>query len=164
MAASRVFPDTRNFCRCPMTASPWKRPESVLVVAHTRGGLVLLLRRLAPPDHWQSVTGSLEWHESAPKVAARRELLEETGIDGGRLIDTGVVNRYPILPPWRARYAPEATENREYVFLLELAEPCPIRLCPEEHDAVVWLPRLAAAQQVFSYTNREAVLAFVPRQ
>lgn len=147
-----------------MTATPWKRPESVLVVVYARGGLVLLLRRLAPPDHWQSVTGSLEWHESAPKVAARRELLEETGIDGGRLIDTGVVNRYPILPPWRARYAPEAAENREYVFLLELAEPCPIRLCPEEHDAVVWLPRLAAAQQVFSYTNREAVLAFVPRQ
>lgn len=145
-----------------MTAPPWKRPESVLVVVHTVDGLVLLLRRLSPPDHWQSVTGSLEWDEAEPFVAARRELLEETGIDGGRLIATGIVNRYPILPPWRARYAPGATENLEHVFTLALPEPCPVRPCPEEHDAVVWLPRAAAAQRVFSYTNRDAVLAFVP--
>ena len=145
-----------------MTAPPWKRPESVLVVVYTVGGRVLLLRRVAPPDHWQSVTGSLEWDEADPFVAARRELLEETGIDGSRLIATGIVNRYPILPPWRARYAPGATENLEHVFALELPEPGRVRLCPAEHDAFAWLPRVAAAQQVFSYTNRAAVLALVP--
>ena len=52
----------------------------MLVVVYTAGRDVLLLQRREPPDFWQSVTGSLEPGESAID-AARRELLEETGID-----------------------------------------------------------------------------------
>ena len=95
---------------------PFKRPESVLVIVYTRAGEVLLLRRCQPADFWQSVTGSLEWEETAPLQAAYRELREETGLgEGLQVLDCGTVNRFPILPHWQPRYG-EARENTEYVF------------------------------------------------
>ena len=57
----------------------FRRPESVLIVIYTTGGEFLLMERRKPPGFWQSVTGSLEWGETADE-AARRELIEETGI------------------------------------------------------------------------------------
>ncbi|HSP01262.1 MAG TPA: dihydroneopterin triphosphate diphosphatase, partial [Thioalkalivibrio sp.] len=97
----------------------YKRPESILVVVHTLGGEVLLLRRLNPPDFWQSVTGSLEQGESA-QAAARRELYEETGLDAAGLVDAHRQFRFTIHTAWRHRYAPDAHENLEHVFLLAL--------------------------------------------
>jgi len=138
----------------------YKRPESVLVVVYTAAGEVLVLRRCQPPDFWQSVTGSLHWEETDPLDAARRELREETGLgDTVEVIACGAVNRFPILPPWRQRYAPEVTENLEHVFRVSLPERCSIILNPHEHDAWLWLPRATAAAKVMSYTNRDAILA-----
>ena len=57
-----------------------KRPESVLVLVCTRAGEILLLERSRPRGFWQSVTGSLEWGETAADAAAR-ELFEETGME-----------------------------------------------------------------------------------
>ena len=54
----------------------FRRPESVLIVIYTVGGEFLLLERRRPPGFWQSVTGSLEWGETADD-AARRELVED---------------------------------------------------------------------------------------
>jgi ADP-ribose pyrophosphatase YjhB (NUDIX family) len=56
----------------------------VLIVIYTDGGEFLLLERRRPAGFWQSVTGSLEWGEM-PTRAARRELIEETGITQGVL-------------------------------------------------------------------------------
>ncbi|HDP89169.1 MAG TPA: dihydroneopterin triphosphate diphosphatase [Thioalkalivibrio sp.] len=137
-----------------------KRPESVLVVVYNDRGEVLLLRRVQPAGFWQSVTGSLEWGEAAG-AAARRELFEETGLDL-RVEPCGRTNRFAIRPEWRARYAPEADENTETVFRVAVSGYPAIRLNPAEHDACEWLPRQAAAARVFSWTNREAILAFVP--
>ena len=135
----------------------WKRPESVLVVVYNDAGEVLLLRRRDPGDFWQSVTGSLEQGE-APIETARRELREETGLEAAdELCDTGVVNRFPIHPAWRARYAPEVSENTEYVFLLPVHGRPAVRLNPAEHVEYVWLPRDAAAGLASSETNREAI-------
>ena len=44
-----------------------------------------------------------------------------------------------------------------------LAEQWPdIRLNPQEHQTCCWLPREQAAHRVGSYTNRDAILEFVP--
>ena len=51
----------------------FKLPESVLVVVHTPLLDVLLLRRAAQPDFWQSVTGSREPGDPDPEATARRE-------------------------------------------------------------------------------------------
>lgn len=136
-----------------------KRPESVLVVIYTAMDEVLVLRRRQPADFWQSVTGSLSWEETDPLAAARRELREETGLgDNVEVVACDTVNRFPILPPWRHRYAPDVVENIEHVFRVRLAERPPITLNPAEHSEYRWLVRAVAATQVTSYTNREAIL------
>lgn len=146
-----------------MTAGdkPLKRPESVLVMLYTVTGEVLVLRRRRPADFWQSVTGSMRWDEDDPLDTARRELFEETGLANVDIIDCHTVNRFPIKPAWQARYG-DARENTEHVFRAELPGRVSIRLDPEEHSEYCWLPRQAAAAQVSSWTNRDAILRFVP--
>jgi dATP pyrophosphohydrolase len=139
--------------------SDYKRPESVLVVVHTRAGEVLMLQRRQPPDFWQSVTGSLKWGES-PLVAAQRELREETGLEG-EIIDCHKTNRFPMHPVWRARYAPGTDTNLEHVFRAEFASRPEVGLNPQEHQSCRWLSRAAAAELASSWTNRDAILDYV---
>ncbi len=138
----------------------FKRPESILIVVYTVAGDVLMLRRVEPPDFWQSVTGSLEWDES-PMDAACRELAEETGLAAQGLQDCGRTNRFPILPAWRARYASDVHENLEHVFRLRLPQRAEIRLNPAEHSEYQWLPKHEAATRATSWTNRDAILELV---
>ncbi|MGH8284077.1 MAG: dihydroneopterin triphosphate diphosphatase [Gammaproteobacteria bacterium] len=142
----------------------FKRPESVLVVIYAEHGKVLQLRRREPPDFWQSVTGSLKRDETSLQ-AANREVREETGLqaDAG-LTDSGIINRYPIHPAWRTKFAPEVKENTEYVFSLRLPAITAIRLDPAEHVEYRWLPRSEAAALVSSHTDREAILKLVPAE
>jgi len=145
------------------TAAAYKRPESVLVVVHT-GTAVLLLRRADHADFWQSVTGSLDWNET-PRAAAARELFEETGIrtEPEMLRDMELVHRYPIQPRWRARYAPDVSENTEHTFALMLPLEVPVRLCAE-HAEYAWFGVADAAARVASWTNRDAILAIERRR
>ena len=135
----------------------YKRPESVLVVIYSRTGKFLLMRRSQPADFWQSVTGSLRPDES-PIDAARREVTEETGLSARNIEDQHQQNRFPILPAWRARYAPEVSENLEHVFSFCVPRDCQIVMNPEEHTACEWLNCDAAIERVASYTNRDAIL------
>lgn len=136
----------------------YRRPESVLVVVHTTGGKVLLLRRNNPADFWQSVTGGLRDAET-PRAAALRELAEETGsAHAGALRDLHLTYRYPIHPAWRERYAPEVSENLEHVFALALPAESAIRLNRAEHVEYAWLDIAAAAARVASWSNRAAIL------
>ena len=136
-----------------------KLPVSVLVVVHTAAGEVLLLERAARPGYWQSVTGSLDRPDEPPAEAARREVLEETGI-GARPQD---LRRWPlaytfeIYPQWRHRFAPGTTHNTEHVFSLELPQPVTAVLAPDEHVASQWLPWREAAAKCFSWSNRDAI-------
>jgi dATP pyrophosphohydrolase len=134
-----------------------KRSQSVLVVIATRAGEFLLLRRTAPADFWQSVTGSLDPGE-CPRLAAVRELREETGLEAGsRLVDLHRSVLFPIVRAWRKRYAKGARFNREYWFALILDGRRLIRLDRREHLESRWLPAERAAAQATSWTNREAI-------
>ncbi len=143
---------------------PYKTPVSVLVVIHTPALDVLLLERARHPGFWQSVTGSQEDDETL-SATARREVLEETGIDAAaaEIIDWQKTNRYEIFAEWRHRYAPGVTENTEHVFSLCLPEPLPVTIAPDEHRAWRWLPWREAAAACFSWSNRDAILELPQR-
>jgi dATP pyrophosphohydrolase len=140
----------------------FKIPESVLVVIHTPALEVLLIERADHPGYWQSVTGSLDAPDELLAQTARREVLEETGIDlaqaGGELRDWGLRNRYEIYPVWRHRYAAGVTHNTEHVFGLTVPAGTAVKLSPREHLTWQWLPWREAADRCFSPSNAEAIL------
>ena len=133
-----------------------KRPESVLVVIHTRALECLLLERVRPAGFWQSVTGSLRWDET-PAEAAAREVREETGLDPAALRDAHVQRSFQILPEWRARYGAGVDTNVEHLWYLELPERRAVTLAPNEHVGYAWLALDDAIHKVASWTNREAL-------
>jgi len=141
-----------------------KIPVSTLVVVHTAGLDVLLLERADRPGFWQSVTGSQDPGESLRETAAR-EVGEETGLDAHRydLREWNLRNVFEIYPVWRHRYAPGVTYNTEHVFGLRLPERRPIRLAPLEHLRAEWAPWQQAAERVFSWSNRKAILELPER-
>ena len=139
-------------------ARPHKIPRSVLVVIHTPALDVLLIERADRPGYWQSVTGSLDAEDEPLALTARREVREETGIEGGELRDWGLENVYEIYPVWRHRYASGVTHNTEHVFGLTVPAGTPVRLAPREHLAWRWLPWREAADACFSPSNAEAIL------
>ncbi|MGH8427905.1 MAG: dihydroneopterin triphosphate diphosphatase [Gammaproteobacteria bacterium] len=138
-----------------------RRPESVLVLVASRAGEVLLLERVIPPGFWQSVTGSLEWSESAAHAAAR-ELFEETGIRAwGRIENLDTSACFAIRPEWRHKYAADVVENHEHWFRLWLPQRVAIRLAPREHRRHEWVPAGEAAARVSSWSNRAALERFI---
>jgi dihydroneopterin triphosphate diphosphatase len=134
----------------------FRRPESVLIVIHTDGGEYLLLERRRPPGFWQSVTGSLEWGEDADS-AARREVVEETGITQGVLVNLQWAQVYEILPAFGKVYAPGTTLNLEHAFSLRLAERVPVTMSATEHVQYRWVSDREALDTVSSSTNRAII-------
>lgn len=132
----------------------YKQPVSVLVMIYTPQLDVLLLERADRPGFWQSVTGSREDEESL-RETARREVLEETGLEAERynFTDWQLSNTYEIYPHWRARYAPGVIHNTEHLFGLELPGRLPVTLAPNEHLRYEWMDWRTAAVRVFSWTN-----------
>ena len=141
-----------------------KIPVSTLVVIYTPQLDVLLLERADHPGYWQSVTGSQDPGESLAGTAIR-EVAEETGIDARRyaLEDWNLQNVFEIYPVWRHRYAPGVTHNTEHVFGLRVPRPLAVRVEPREHLAAQWLPWREAAERVFSWSNRKAILTLPER-
>lgn len=143
----------------PEQKSP-KQPFSVLVVLHDADHNILLLERADRADFWQSVTGSLEVGET-PFQAALREVAEETGfvLQNHQLRDCETQVVYEIYPHWRYRYAAGVTHNTEHWFRAQIATGSVPKLT--EHTAWQWLPRVQAAELVFSPSNRDAILALL---
>lgn len=136
--------------------SPFRRPESVLIVIYTAAGEFLLLERTRPPGFWQSVTGSIEWGEMADD-AARREVIEETGITQGLLRNLQWTQVYDILPAFGKKYAPGITRNLEHAFALKLLDRAPVTLSPTEHVKFRWAAAGEAIETVSSSTNRAVI-------
>ena len=140
-----------------MRATDYRIPISVLVVVHTDDAQVLLLRRAEPFDFWQSITGSLQIGEDHAD-AAKRELLEETGLtDEGELQYSGVNRQFVIDSRWRDRFEPGTVENVEFEWHYRVATPVEITICDDEHSEYCWLPMADAAKKVWSWTNRAAL-------
>jgi dATP pyrophosphohydrolase len=142
-----------------------KIPVSTLVVIHTEDLQVLLLERADRPGYWQSVTGSQEEGETLAQTA-KREVREETGLDaaGFELSDWNLLNVFEIYPIWRHRYAEGVTHNTEHVFGLQLPAAVPVQVAPREHLSALWLPWREAAERVFSWSNRKAILLLPERK
>ncbi|MFT4942117.1 MAG: dATP pyrophosphohydrolase [Paraglaciecola sp.] len=141
----------------------YRIPQSALTVVYNRAGQVLVMQRNDDPEFWQSVTGTLELGEK-PIETALREVLEETSIDITRsayqLIDCQKINTYDIRDRWKHRYPPGTPYNTEHVFAVEVANDQGISLT--EHSAYLWLDKTSAIKKVWSDTNREAILLYVP--
>lgn len=140
-----------------MTRGRYRRPESVLVVVHAPPDQVLLLERRDRPGFWQSVTGSLE-PEETPRQAARRELAEETGLQG-EPADLEQTRRFEIFPEFRHRFPPGVTRNLEHAFAFDAGSTIDIALDTSEHRRYRWLPWKEAAALTGSWSNREAIEA-----
>ena len=125
----------------------------MLIVIYTAAGEFLVMERCRPAGFWQSVTGSLEWGEMADD-AARREVVEETGITQGLLRNLQWTQTYEILASFGRKYAPGITRNLEHAFALKLPDRVPVRLSPTEHVQFKWLPAGEAIATVSSHTNR----------
>jgi dATP pyrophosphohydrolase len=145
-----------------MSERSFKIPESVLVVMYTPGLDVLLIERADSRGFWQSVTGSKDHVDEPWAETARREVLEETGIDAHAadhaLTDWLLENVYEIYPRWRHRYAPGVALNTERLFGLALPQRLSVVLNPREHLRSQWLPWQDAAQRCTSASNAEAIL------
>lgn len=140
-----------------------KIPISVLVVIYKSNRDVLLIERADRHDFWQSVTGSLDSPDEDLALAAKREVLEETGIvvdqlPVGSMRSMDHCIEYEIYPEWRFRYSPGVTRNTEHWFSLEVPDEIQIQLAPREHVAYQWLPFQEAAKKCFSPSNGEAIL------
>jgi len=139
-------------------SSRFKRPESILLIVHTRDGKILLLKRADIAEFWQSVTGALGWDETDPRLTASRELSEETGISASpeALRDLGIVRCFPILSQFRGRYDPQVTHNIEHAFSLQLPAQPEVRLSAE-HTDFGWFTPEEAMRTAASWTDRAAI-------
>ena len=146
-------------------STTYKIPVSTLVVIHTTALDVLLLERADRPGYWQSVTGSQHEGE-ALRDTAIREVGEETGIDARAyaLTEWNLQNVFEIYPVWRHRYAAGVTHNTEHVFGLTVPRDVEVRVAPREHLQARWLAWREAAEQVFSWSNRKAILMLPQRK
>ena len=139
-----------------MSVPPYRRAESVLIVIYADDGEFLLLERRRPSGFWQSVTGSMEWGEYADS-AARREVVEETGITQGVLVNLQWTQVFEILPAFGKVYAPGVTRNLEHAFSLRLPQRAPVTLSDPEHVGFQWVPGAKAVATVSSSTNRAVI-------
>ncbi|MGI9270868.1 MAG: dihydroneopterin triphosphate diphosphatase [Woeseiaceae bacterium] len=140
-----------------MRETEYRIPVSVLVVVYSADAEVLLLHRAKPFDFWQSVTGSLRPGEDHAD-AARRELLEETGLnDEGEWHYSGVSRQFVIDSRWRDRFETGVVENVEFEWHYRLSKSVDIKICDDEHSEFCWLPVAAAVEKVWSWTNRDAL-------
>ena len=116
-------------------------------------------RHCTTPRRLATLRSHQEGDVPLPHTACR-ETQEETGLiaQPEQLTDWQLTNRYEIFPEWRHRYPDGITHNSEHVYSLCVPGTLAITTQPTEHLSYRWLPWQTAAQQVFSWSNRDAIL------
>ncbi len=136
------------------------RGDQEIVVVVRRGPEFLVLRR-APEKlgYWSLVAGGLEPDET-PSAAARRELFEETGLEG-EVRPLPVSLSYSLRddpPAIRARYAPGIETVTVHAFVVDAPakwEP----MLDAEHDLHEWCDLDEALELLVYDATKDAVRA-----
>jgi 8-oxo-dGTP pyrophosphatase MutT (NUDIX family) len=89
--------------------------------------------------------------------AARRELVEETGLAPAKLHRVDYSYSYPVAEKWRSLYAPEVQEITEVVFVAEVEGQQAPLLDGREHDQWQWCSIDQALQRLLWPGNIEAL-------
>jgi len=122
-----------------------RRPFSVHVFLYRRNPagtyeFMLFLRKpreaFGLPAFWQGITGALESGETFLD-GAKREVREETGLEGMDFHFTGFVAHYPIRTAWRAQFGDGPDHVEERAAYGEVAVDAQPRLS-EEHSGWGW--------------------------
>jgi 8-oxo-dGTP pyrophosphatase MutT (NUDIX family) len=140
-----------------------RRPLEVAVVVWRPGPegpkFLVLLRSPERQGYWHLVAGGVGWGED-PAGAAKRELVEETGLDAD-VVTLGIERSYLLddePPEVRARFAPDVTAVELVLFRAEAPwgwEPA----LDEEHVEYRWCDADGAVRLLRYPEPQEAVRA-----
>ncbi len=137
-----------------------RQPIQVLIYPVRRAGnhwKFLLLRRIpSRGGFWQGVTGGVEEGETLIE-AARRELLEETGLIPIALAMIDYSYSFPIEDKWRHLYALGVERITEYVFVAHVGEQKEPTIDSNEHDQYRWCSLEEALRLLTWPENKEAL-------
>ncbi len=128
-----------------------------VVIAHRERGKTeyLLIRRVPETGgFWQPVTGTIDGGES-PVNAARREVIEETGIIADP-IDLDYVHAFIIDPMLLKEGMVSPVFSREHSFAVRSSHR-DVRLEPAEHEAFEWLGYRQARDRLIWRGNLRAL-------
>jgi len=145
------------FDREPVTRDVTSRSVQVWVWHRgPDGGRVLVLKRTERDGgFWQPVTGIIEPGET-PIAAARRELGEETGLDG-TAADLEYVRDFRIDRKYVGGAGGHPWINREHAFAVEVPDETDVRLSPQEHAEYLWTGLGEAREKMKWNGNRRAL-------
>jgi dATP pyrophosphohydrolase len=141
----------------------FRRPFSVHVFLYRRtagGGTEYLLFLRKPreafglPAFWQGISGALEEGESFGD-GAKREVQEESGLDGIDIQFTGFCASYPIRPAWRKHFGEQPDHVEERTAYGEVPAGAEPRLS-EEHSRWGWFNARQALELLATGHNRES--------
>lgn len=141
----------------------YRRPFSthVFLYRHNEGGeneYMLFLRtprrEFGLPAFWQGITGALLSGESF-RDGAKREVKEETGLEGIDFRFTGFFASYPIRPEWRVHFG----EGPDHVEERTAFGQVPVETTPRlsgEHSKWGWFSATQAKELLSTGHNRQS--------
>jgi 8-oxo-dGTP pyrophosphatase MutT (NUDIX family) len=136
----------------------YRSAASILVLRRHEGAhQILLLHKPRKRDAWQLPQGGCEKGESMEQAAVR-ELKEEAGIGGVRILGTSAkVYQYDFPPSYR-RFRPDNVKGQRIVFVLAVLEgDPPVQVDGKEVDQFAW----ATTQQLHLYIKRKEYVELV---
>lgn len=120
-----------------------KKVQVVVINPHGQSAKLLLLQTgVDRGEYWQPVTGSVDKNEKF-KAAAFRELVEETGIDQGELVDLKYEQEFH--DRWERN-----VKERSYLFLTANENPL-VRIDSKEHQNFRWVELNQINQETFRF-------------